>query len=76
MSTLRAWRLSRGWSQGDLGSRLGIRSKGQISRLEKGVGVTTDIAIAIDRLTSGEVPVAALRPDLHDVRVLQLEGAA
>jgi len=75
MSKLRAWRLSRGWSQGDLGSRLGIRSKGQISRLEKGVGVTTDIAIAIDRLTSGEVPVAALRPDLHDVRVLQLGGA-
>lgn len=70
MSNLRTWRLSKGWSQGDLGSRLGIRSKGQVSRLEKGVGITTDLAIAIDRLTSGEVPVAVLRPDLHDVRVI------
>lgn len=76
MSKLRTWRLSKGWSQGDLGLRLGIRSKGQVSRLERGVGVTTDLAIAIDRLTSGEVPVAALRPDLHDVCVLQMEGAA
>ncbi len=74
MSKLRAWRLSRGWSQGDLGSRLGIRSKGQVSRLEKGVGVTTDLAIAIDRLTAGEVTVAALRPDLHDVRVLTTQA--
>lgn len=70
MSKLRSWRISKGWSQGDLGSQLGIRSKGQVSRLENGVGVTTDIAIAIDRLTSGEVPVAVLRPDLHDVRVI------
>lgn len=70
MSKLRTWRLSKGWSQGDLGSRLGIRSKGQVSRIEKGVGVTTDLAIAIDRLTSGEVPVATMRPDLHDVRVI------
>ena len=31
----------------------------------------TDLAIAIDRLTDGEVPVSSLRPDLHDVRVLK-----
>lgn len=28
------------------------------------------MAIAIDRLTSGEVSVSTLRPDLHDVRVI------
>lgn len=73
---LSAWRKANGMSQQDLASALRLKAKSHVSRLEKGVGVTTDIAIAIDRLTSGEVPVAALRPDLHDVRVLQLEGAA
>lgn len=72
--SLKSWRKSKGWSQAELGSRLGLGSKGHVSRLESGVGVTTDIAIAIDRLTSGAVPVAEVRPDLHDVRVIHGEA--
>ncbi|WP_287011348.1 helix-turn-helix transcriptional regulator [Brevundimonas sp.] len=76
MSYLETWRRSKGWSQAELAVKLGLRSKGHVSRLESGNGVTTDLAIAIDRLSAGEVPVAQLRPDLHDVRVLHdAEGA-
>lgn len=55
---------------------LRLKSKSHISRLEAGVGVTTDLAIAIDRLSQGKVTVAGLRPDLHDVRVIQPEAGA
>ncbi|WP_367268892.1 helix-turn-helix domain-containing protein [uncultured Brevundimonas sp.] len=71
MSHLETWRRSKGWSQADLARRLGLRSKGHVSRLESGVGLTTDLAIAIDRLSEGECPVAETRPDLHDVRVIR-----
>ena len=71
MSQLETWRRSKGWSQADLASRLGLRSKGHVSRLESGVGITTDLAIAIDRLSAGECTVFDLRPDLHDVRVIR-----
>lgn len=74
--SLKTWRKSKGWSQAELGNRLGLGSKGHVSRLESGVGVTTDIAIAIDRLSKGDVPIAELRPDLHDVRVIHGEASA
>lgn len=65
------WRKSRGWTQADLARELGLSSKGQISGFETGaLAPATDVAIAIDRLSAGEVPVRELRPDLHDVRVL------
>jgi transcriptional regulator with XRE-family HTH domain len=73
---LKSWRKSKGWSQAELGSRLGLESKGHVSRLESGVGVTTDIAIAMDRLSEGQVTVADLRPDLSDVCVIQKEARA
>ncbi|WP_221415755.1 helix-turn-helix transcriptional regulator [Brevundimonas bullata] len=76
MSYLETWRRSQGWSQADLAHKLGLRSKGHVSRLESGTGLTTDLAIAIDRLSKGAVPVAELRPDLHDVRVIHGEASA
>lgn len=70
------WRKKSGLSQSQVALALGLRSKSHISRIESGAErASAEMAIAIDRLTSGEVPVAALRPDLHDVRVLQLGGA-
>ena len=71
VSHLETWRRSKGWSQADLARRLGLRSKGHVSRLESGTGLTTDLAIAIDRLTGGAVRVADLRSDLQDVRVIR-----
>lgn len=63
-------------TQEDLGRQLGLRSKGQISRLESGVGITTDIALNIERLTLGEIKASDLRPDLADVRIEQRPAAA
>jgi len=77
MSKIAEWRRRSGLTQADLANRLGFKSRAHVSALESGAErVSAEIAIAIDRLTAGEVPVADLRPDLHDVRVLQLEGAA
>ena len=68
--SLAAWRKSKGWTQSDL-ARAVSRSKPLISGIETGARIaTTDLAIEIDRLSQGKVPVAQLRPDLHDVRVL------
>lgn len=72
------FRSREGISQLELAIQLGLRSKGRISRLETGAAIwPTDLAIQMDRLSKGKVPVAQLRPDLHDVRVLHdAEGAA
>lgn len=60
-----------------MAQKLGLRSKAQISGFETGsVTPSADLAIAIDRLTQGAVPVAELRPDLHDVRVIHGEASA
>lgn len=72
---LRRWRESKGWTQEHLAIQLGLRSKGHVSRLERGLGLTTDLAIALDRLSDGALPVASLRPDLHDVRVVRTAAA-
>lgn len=67
-----AWRKSKGWSQSDLARRLGLRSKGQVSDIERGAErPSTDLAIELDRLSMGACSVRELRPDLHDVRVIQ-----
>lgn len=74
---LSSWRKSKGLSQRALAIRLGLQSPGRISTLESGADRwPTDLAIAIDRLSGGAVPVAELRPDLHDVRVIQPEVGA
>lgn len=71
------WRKRERITQSTLAERLGLGgSKGRISRLERKADKwPTDLAIKLDRLTGGEVTVAELRPDLHDVRVVQPEGA-
>ncbi len=71
------FRKAEGLSQEDLAIQLGLRSKGRISILESGADPwPTDLAIQMDRISKGKVPVAQLRPDLHDVRVLHdAEGA-
>ena len=68
---LAAWRKRRGLTQGQLACLLGVKSKSLICGLETDrLKPTTDQAIALDRLTGGEVSVATLRPALHDVRVI------
>lgn len=74
---LSAWRKSMGWTQADLARKLGLRSKAHVSRMEsRAERVSAEQAIAVDRLSGGAVPVAELRPDLHDVRVIQPEARA
>ena len=72
----RKWRKSKGLSQVALAERLGLESRGRMSDLENGVvRWPTDLAIAMDRVSDGEVPVAELRADLHDVRVVRRSEA-
>jgi transcriptional regulator with XRE-family HTH domain len=67
-----AFRKSQGWTLKEMASRLGIQSRGRASELERGViEWPTDLAIKMARLSDGALPVSALRPDLHDVRVLR-----
>lgn len=71
------FRKSMGWTQGQMASRLGLRSKARISALESGADEwPAELAIRLDRLSRGVVPVAELRPDLHDVRVIHGEVSA
>jgi DNA-binding XRE family transcriptional regulator len=61
----------------DLASKVGLKSRGQIADIERGRETpSAEIAIKIDRLSGGLVPVHELRPDLHDVRVVRPEGAS
>lgn len=72
MQSLKHWRQREHISQKALAERVGLRSRGQIADLERGrQPASAELAIAIDRLTAGEVTVADLRPDLADVRVLR-----
>lgn len=74
---LKSFRIARNWSQLDLAGQLGLKSRGQIADIENGKErPSADIAIKIDRLSAGVVSVRELRPDLHDVRVLQPESGA
>ncbi|MNY37254.1 hypothetical protein D3C86_1718050 [compost metagenome] len=73
--SLATWRKSKGLTLEQTAARAGIRSKGRMSRIERGIEhCPTDLAIAIDRFTDGAVTVAEMRPDLHDVRVTQPEA--
>lgn len=73
---LRPWRKREKISQTALAAAIGLKSHAQIADFESGrQRLSAENAIAIDRLTSGEVPVRELRPDLHDVRVIRAPEA-
>lgn len=74
---LKSWRIARKLSQDDVAASLGLKSRGQVSDIERGKETASaEVAINIDRLSGGLVPVAATRPDLHDVRVIRAEQGA
>lgn len=69
------WRKQAGLTRRELAIQLELRSPGRLADLINGRAPwPTDLAIRIDRLTHGAVPVRALRPDLSDVRVIQPEA--
>tara|TARA_R110002167_G_scaffold12963_6_gene54890 strand:- start:4501 stop:4740 length:240 start_codon:yes stop_codon:yes gene_type:complete len=66
------FRIKKGWSQQELAIHLGLNSRGRVGDIEREAEQASPfIAIKMDRLSCGEVPVAVTRPDLHDVRVIQ-----
>ncbi len=74
---LGTWRRNQKITLQTMAGRVGLSSKGRMSRIERGQErCPTDLAIAIDRTTNGAVTVADLRPDLADVRVLRQDRAA
>ncbi|WP_242913493.1 helix-turn-helix domain-containing protein [Brevundimonas pishanensis] len=60
-----------------MAARVGLASKGRMSRIERGQErCPTDLAIAIDRATDGEVTIADVRPDLRDLCILREQRSA
>lgn len=73
------FRAEKGWPQQRLAERLGLKSRGRVGDIERGAEqASAELAILMDRLSEGTVPVRLTRPDLHDVRVVQtdLDGSA
>lgn len=74
---VKSWRVSEKLSQSRLADHLGLRSRGQVADIESGrERASAEIAIKLDRLTRGKVPVHEVRPDLHDVRVVRSDAEA
>jgi len=74
---LREWRQSKHLTLQALASRVGLASKGRMSRIERGrERCPTDLAIAIDRATNGAVTIADVRPDLRDVHITREQCSA
>lgn len=60
---LESFRKSRGWTQEQLGEAVGIRSKGYVSRIERGLEqCSLRVALRIEHLSGGQVTAASLRP--------------
>lgn len=69
---VKTFRISKGWSQIVLARHIGLRSRAQVSDIENGrERASAEVAIRLDRLSKGLCPVREVRPDLHDVRVIQ-----
>lgn len=63
-SALTAWRESKGLSLEDAATQFGIKSKGYLSEIERGGRCSVTVALEIERVTQGEIPAAALNPDV------------
>ncbi|WP_376751998.1 helix-turn-helix transcriptional regulator [Brevundimonas nasdae] len=69
---VKTFRISKGWSQNVLARHIGLRSRAQVSDIENSrERASAEVAIKLDRLSKGLCPVREVRPDLHDVRVIQ-----
>lgn len=66
------WRKANNLTLEDTARQLGLKSRGRLNTLERGhARWPTDLAIEMDRISGGAVPVRELRPDLHDVFVIR-----
>lgn len=70
MNPIRAWRISQGLSQRELGERLGVNDSA-VTKWEK-TKVSADKALQLHRITG--IPLHRLRPDLYPAP--QTNGAA
>lgn len=65
---LESFRKSRGLTQTELAQRLGLRSKGYVSRIETGAAACPlKLALKIERLSGGEVTAASLCPEAAEL---------
>lgn len=63
MNPVRAYRISRSLSQGDLGQMVGVE-KAAVSKWEAGTPPSPESAIKLEEVSKGEISKSALRPDL------------
>lgn len=53
-----------GLSQGEFAARVGLRSKGHVSALERGGKVGVRVALEIERLSGGAIPASSVNDDV------------
>lgn len=64
-SSIAQLRKDLGISQEQLAKRLGLKSKGHISQLERGdVTCSVETALKIENLSEGRIPASTLNPDV------------
>lgn len=67
---LESFRKARGLTQQQLAEAIGLRSKGSISMVERGIrDPSADLAIRLEHFSGGVLKAVDLRPDLADVTV-------
>lgn len=70
-----ALRKELGLSQEAFAVRVGLKSKGHVSTLERTGAASLRVAIEIDKLSGGRIPAASLNPDVALVQRFMAEAA-
>ena len=70
-----ALRKELGLSQEAFAVRVGLKSKGHVSTLERTGAASLRVAIEIDKLSGGRIPAGSLNPDVALVQRFMAEAA-
>lgn len=66
--TIRSLREELGLSQEAFAARVGVQSKGYMSRIERGEPCSVKVAVEIERLSGGRIDAAELNEDVRLAR--------
>lgn len=67
-SALTKWRSEKGWTLDEAAAAFGLKSKGYLSEIERGLKCSVPAALEIERVTDGAIDAATLSPDIALVR--------
>ena len=63
-SPLTSWRTERGMTLDAAATAFGIKSKGYLSEIERGLRCSVATALEIERVTDGAICASSLNPDI------------